>query len=97
MSWRPEHTGTSAGGGLNSPMSSRPVADPGKGGNMPGDKDGVSALKGAAAGQLNSPMHEAPVKQPGVSTAGGPVGMQVTEDVQAIDGKSGSFPRGTAS
>jgi hypothetical protein len=82
---------------LLSPMSSRPVPDAGKGGSMPGDKDGIEALKGAVAGSLNSPMAAAPVKQPGASTAGGPVGLQVTEDVQGIVGKRGSFPTGTGS
>ena len=86
------------GNGLNSPMGSRPsvAPNPGAGGNQPGDKDGMEALKGAAAGQLSSPMVSAPVSQPGVSTAGGPVGLQVTEDVQSIAGKHGSFPTGTS-
>jgi hypothetical protein len=73
------------------------MADPGKGGQMPGDKDGMSALKGAVAGQLNSPMVDAPAKQPGATTAGAPTGpFQVTEDIQAIDGKRGGFPNGTS-
>ena len=86
----------SMGGGLSSPMGSRPAPTPGTGGNMPGDKDGMEALKGAVAGQLNSPMASAPVSQPGASTAGSPVGMQVTEDVQGIVGKRGAFPTGTS-
>ena len=82
MSWRPEHTGTSAGGGLNSPMSSRPVADPGKGGMQAGDKDGMKETVALGA--------------PPSSTKGGPVGMQITEDTQNIAGKGGgAFPSGT--
>jgi hypothetical protein len=92
--WRPERNGgTSA---FSSPMTSRPMADPGQGGQMPGDKDGVELLKNSAAGELQSPMSSAPVKQPGVTTSGAPTGpFQVTEDIQAIEGKRGSFPRGT--
>jgi hypothetical protein len=88
----------SVGGGLSSPMGSRPsvAPTPGAGGNQPGDKDGVEFLKGAAAGQLSSPMTSAPATQPGVSTAGGPVGLQVTESVQDIVNKRGSFPTGTS-
>jgi hypothetical protein len=79
-------------------MSSRPEPDPGKGGNMPGNKDGVEALKGSAAGQLNSPMSSNYTKQPGATTSGAPTGpLQVTEDVQAIEGKRGNFPSGTGS
>jgi hypothetical protein len=90
------HKSGSAGGGLNSPMGSRPYPTPPAGGTMPGDKDGMEALKGAVAGQLNSPMASAPVSQPGASTAGGPVGLQVTENIQGIEGKRGSFPSGTS-
>ena len=94
-----EFKGADMGNGLSSPMGSRMAVapNPGAGGNMPGDKDGMEALKGAVAGSLNSPMGSAPVSQPGASTAGGPVGMQVTEDVQGIIGKRGSFPTGTTS
>ena len=93
-----EFKGTAIGNGLNSPMGSRPsvAPNPAAGGNQPGDKDGMEALKGAVAGQLNSPMASAPATQPGVSTASGPVGLQVTEDVQGIVGKRGSFPSGTS-
>jgi len=86
------------GNGLSSPMGSRPsvAPNPAAGGNQPGDKDGMEALKGAVAGQLNSPMASAPVSQPGASTAGGPVGLQVTENIQGIEGKRGSFPSGTS-
>ena len=87
------------GNGLSSPMGSRPsvAPNPAAGGNAPGDKDGVEYLKGAVAGQLNSPMASAPATQPGVPPSGAPVQMQVTEDVQNIVGKRGTFPTGTAS
>jgi len=78
-------------------MSSRPMPDPGKGGSHPGDKDGVEELRGAVAGNLNTPMAHTEPKTPGASTAGGPVGMQVTESLQGIDGKRGGFPGGTGS
>lgn len=81
---------------LTTPMTARPASFPAPGGTMPGDKDGMEALKGAAAGGLASPMHEAPYKQVGPTTAGSPVKLQVTEDVQAIEGKHGGFPTGTA-
>lgn len=96
MSWEPPVKGHAPGGGLTSPMSSRPYADPGQGGQHPGNKDGVDALKGAVAGQLQSPMTDSPYKQVGATTAGAPTGpFQVTEDIQAIDGKRGGFPSGT--
>ena len=93
-----QRRGADIGNGLSSPMGSRPsvAANPAPGGAMPGDKDGMEALKGAVAGQLNSPMASAPVSQPGASTAGGPVGLQVTENIQGIEGKRGSFPSGTS-
>jgi len=86
------------GNGLSSPMGSRPsvAPNPAAGGNAPGDKDGMEALKGAVAGQLNSPMASAPAKQPGATTAGAPVQFQITEDTQNIAGKHGTFPTGTA-
>ena len=86
------------GNGLSSPMGSRPsvAPNPAAGGNQPGDKDGVEALKGAVAGQLGTPMQSAPVNQPGATTAGGPVKMQITEDIQGIEGKRGGFPTGTS-
>lgn len=90
--------GTSMGNGLDSPMGSRMgvAPNPSAGGNAPGEKDGVEALKGAVAGQLNSPMASAIVNQPGATTAGSPAKFQVTEDVQGIVGKRGSFPSGTS-
>jgi hypothetical protein len=83
--WRPDMdkaSGSDAAAGLASPMTSRPYQTEGKGGNQPGDKDAFAAT--VALGQ------------PTPSTAGGPVGFQVTEDTQNIAGKSGSFPSGTA-
>lgn len=93
-----EFKGTSIGNGLNSPMGCRPAVapNPAAGGNQPGDKDGMEALKGAAAGQLSSPMQSAPYKEPGATTAGAPVKFQITEDTQNIAGKHGSFPSGTS-
>jgi hypothetical protein len=89
--------GAEMGNGLSSPMGSRMgvAPNPGTGGNQPGDKDGMEALKGAVAGDLSSPMGSAIVKQPGATTSGAPVGFQITEDTQGIVGKRGSFPTGT--
>lgn len=84
---------------ISSPMTSRPWGEQGRGGNAPGMKDGVAL--GAPKGDeistpLNNPWGKMTANTP-PSTAGGPVGMQVTEDVQDIAGKHNRFPSGTGS
>lgn len=67
---------------LSSPMSSRPYDVPGKGGMHPGDKDG---LKDAVA-----------LGAPESSTKGGPVGLQITEEMQGGMPSGPTMPRGTS-
>jgi hypothetical protein len=82
---------------LSTPMDRRPYPTPPAGSPAPGDKDGMEALKGAAAGNLASPMHgDSPWTKVGQSTGGAPVKFQVTEDVQKMVG-GGNFPTGTGS
>jgi len=77
---------------LSSPMTSRPWGEQGKGGNHPGMKDGVAVGQPSGGSEVSSPLNR-PWGQ-GTSTAGGPVGMQVTEDIGPMTG--GKFPTGTA-
>ncbi len=83
MSWRPETSGSGAGGGLNSPMSSRPYADPGKGGSHPGDKGGMKETVALGA-------------PPSSAGQGDPLGMQITEELGGSQPQKGTFPTGTS-
>ena len=85
-------------GELNSPMSSRPFNEEGRGGNHAGMKDGV-AMPAKGSDVVNTPMSSSPVPSATMSpsTAGGPVGMQVTEDVKGAASKHNVFPSGTSS
>jgi hypothetical protein len=75
----------------------RPFGQESKGGNQPGLKDGV-ALGSGNGSEVSTPFKTPWPSQGGSpSTAGGPVGLQVTEDVQGVGSKSGSFPSGTSS
>lgn len=67
---------------LSSPMSSRPWSNQGTGGNNPGDKDGLKATVA-----LGAPM---------ASTASGPVGMQITEELAGGMPSGPTMPTGTA-
>jgi hypothetical protein len=66
---------------LNSPMASRPWSQQGTGGQQLGDKDGLKAAVALGA--------------PPSSTAGGPVGMQITEELGRMPGAP-TMPTGTA-
>ena len=82
---------------LSSPMKTPWSNEGNYGGKHPGDKDSVAVGRpsgsGSLATSLNNPWPTPDHNRP--STAGGPVGIQVTEDVQGASGMSAGFPRGT--
>ena len=80
---------------LASPMASRPFSEGGRGGNHPGLKDDVAVGMASGSGSVDSPF-KAPWTQGGVSTASGPVGLQVTESLQDVEGAKPAFPTGTS-
>jgi len=81
---------------LASPMGSRPFHEEGRGGNQPGIKDGV-ALGAPKGSELMTPMSSRPEPVKTTPAPAGPVKFQVTEDVQSVEGRKGSFPTGTES
>jgi len=78
---------------LTSPMGSRPWGEHSRGGDAPGMKNGIAL--GGGSEQLASPLNNPVAKVQTTPTPSGPVGVQVTEDVQAIVGSRGAFPSGT--
>ena len=79
---------------LNSPMGSRPFPEGGRGANHPGMKDGVAVGMPSGGSEVSSPFTFS--QAAGVSTASGPVGLQVTENLQDVEGKKPAFPTGTS-
>jgi hypothetical protein len=82
---------------LNSPMGSRPFPEGGRGANHPGMKDSVAVGMPSGTSEVSSPFQAPWPQASGTSTASGPVGLQVTESLQDVEGSKPAFPTGTSS